>query len=355
MDGKCGTDSTGAAIPSVLRSLVDRADLHAAAARVVGAGPTAGHAHVVPTSLTVRVLLPGMEIPVATDAPEYHRVPVRHTPEWLRRVARHSCVLEDRRYRTAKALMWLAPPTRTSPPPGTVEDRRPTSPPRAFCYPNGSRYPKVSLPGVGDAAIAVLDGQTLWHGVAAAAGAAGRDSPRPRKFPRGARLHPPRGTATTWAVDHNGTVLYTVPAADVAVLLVWEAVVLQGSPDVVRGWEARHDQRAIPVNDTVDALVAQLRDTQRLGYKEHLVHSGVPPRVRWNLADLLVSEFLAFPHATRWLAWLQGNRCRHLSVLPSTLGPWVAPVIGCQTPCTGERSTAAAAGTTSTDAMRSDL
>lgn len=187
MDDSNANGTNTPSIPAVVRTLAQHPDLRAAAARVVGADPGAEHTHVIPSVLTMRVLLPGMEIPIATDPPEYDRIPVPRAkeaghsggvPPWLRRVLRHSCVMEERRYPTAKALLWLAPPTHTSLTPGTDTESSTTTRNsgdtvrhpdvhRAFCYPNGSRYPDVSLPTQGESAIAVLDCQTLWHGVEA--------------------------------------------------------------------------------------------------------------------------------------------------------------------------------------------
>jgi hypothetical protein len=63
--------------------------------------------HIVPTHVYANVMLPGQELPVHTDIPEFLGADRTQLPMWLLVVMHHSGLFEDRRIATASAIAYV--------------------------------------------------------------------------------------------------------------------------------------------------------------------------------------------------------------------------------------------------------
>ncbi len=105
-----------------------------------------GAALVEPYMLYANLLLPGQELPVHHDTPEFVGLDKTNTPEWFLVVCGHSGLFEDRRIRVASAVIFLA---------GDGD---------LLTFPDGIDAPPVPVSPRPNTAI-VLDADELVHGV----------------------------------------------------------------------------------------------------------------------------------------------------------------------------------------------
>jgi hypothetical protein len=63
--------------------------------------------YIVPTHVYANVMLPGQELPVHTDIPEFLGADRTQLPMWLLVVMHHSGLFEDRRIATASAIAYV--------------------------------------------------------------------------------------------------------------------------------------------------------------------------------------------------------------------------------------------------------
>ena len=115
---------------------------------------------VVPDMLYVNFLVPGQELALHTDTPEYRGLSKTTVPEWFLVVMRHSGLFEDWRVRIAGGVTFLRPPTEGG----------------AFVlFPEGPQGPAHPV-GVRHNMSVLLDADALFHGVERVGGP---DAPAP--------------------------------------------------------------------------------------------------------------------------------------------------------------------------------
>lgn len=123
-----------------------------------------GLALVVPDMLYANLMLPGQELPVHTDTPEYRGLSKADAPEWFLVVMMHSGLFEDWRVRIAGGVTFLRPPREGG----------------AFVvYPEGRQGPAVRV-GLRHNTSVMLDADALFHGVDRVGGP---DAPAPSLRP----------------------------------------------------------------------------------------------------------------------------------------------------------------------------
>ena len=216
---------------------------------------------IVPAIVYANLLVPGQELAVHTDVPEFRGVSrVRH-PQWLLVVMRHSGLFEDWRMPIATAVSWFHDCAGGE---------------FAF-YPDGPDAPPVAHPVRFNTAI-LLDTDTIFHGVdrvQETAEAVDRLKP-------GMRLRFAGGD--TWCVEvAEGTIVTRYRWRDLRFSVSWKAYCFRDEAER-RAWQTRADD--LRVDDIVDRLVDDLRARGRI--------AGERPG-DLTLVDLLIDEYVRFP------------------------------------------------------------
>ena len=125
---------------------------------------TAGPGAVVHTTgIAVDAFLPWMEVASATDAPEFDRVLPSMHPPWLRAALRHSCLYEDRRFRTVVGHSWW-PSTGAKGLDGHKSRQQSYGVSSGIYYERGPSE-KPTMRGSSFASMVVVDPHTVLHGV----------------------------------------------------------------------------------------------------------------------------------------------------------------------------------------------
>lgn len=138
---------------------IERGESRLAGATALAAHPTLTRASqallgaeiVEPYMLYANLLLPGQELPVHHDTPEFVGLDKTTTPEWFLVVCGHSGLFEEHRIRVASAVIFCA---------GEGD---------LMTFPDGIDVPPVRVPPKANTAI-VLDADELVHGVARVCG-----------------------------------------------------------------------------------------------------------------------------------------------------------------------------------------
>jgi len=231
--------------------VADHAGLAAAARDVLGL------ARVEPYMLYANLLLPGQELPVHHDTPEFVGLDKTVCPEWFLVVCSRSGLFEEHRIRVASAVAFVA---------GEGD---------LITFPDGIDAPPVSLPPTANTAV-VLDADELVHGVSRVGGSAAPAPP--------VEIGDTLGwEGSDWALRRGGREIARYPAGAVRLSLQWKAWMFDDSV-------ARADvmTRPLTLSAATDRLVSELR---RRG---HAVPES-PDDV--DLALLLMEEFIQLPAA----------------------------------------------------------
>ncbi len=228
-----------------------------AAARITGC-PV-----VVPDMLYANFLLPGQELPIHTDTPQYRGMRKDEHPEWLLVAMVHSGLFERWRVRIAGGVTFV----------GTLAQGG------AFVvFPDGAHGEPKHIPAKDNTSV-LLDADALFHGVALVGG---EGAPAPELAP-GMKLHmQPDGGAT---VRDGDRVAVAFDLGMVRASIQWKALCF-ASEDERRAYESHSDD--LDVETVMRVLVADLRARGVL--------DGEPP-AGTALAMLLVDTYVRFPGA----------------------------------------------------------
>lgn len=226
--------------------VVSHGGLAAAASELLGASI------VEPYMLYANLLLPGQELPVHHDTPEFVGLDKTNTPEWFLVVCGHSGLFADSRIRVASGVVFIE---------GNGD---------LVVYPDGIDAPPSGVPPRPNSAI-VLDADELVHGVARVGGA---DAPAP-PVEIGMELAWDGG----WVLRKGENEVARYPAGDVRLSLQWKAWVFADEAD-------RSSRAALDFDLAVERLVRALRERGRIG-------EAVPDEV--DLALLMMDEFIQLP------------------------------------------------------------
>lgn len=220
-----------------------------------------GRPVIVPTIVYANLLLPGQELAVHTDVPQFRGVHRHNSAEWLCVVMRHSGLFEPFRIPIVTGISYF----------GDCDGGA------LVVYEDGPAAAPVHHPVRHDTAI-VLDTDTVFHGVAPVSDAGLPE--RPRLDP-GSRL---LFRDDSWRIiDTTGEEVLSYPGGRVRFSISWKAHCF--TDDAERD-AARDHTDDLSAEDAVDRLVEDLRERGRL--------SGDRPADR-QLAMMLIDEYVRFP------------------------------------------------------------
>lgn len=220
-----------------------------------------GRPLVEPVIAYANLLLPGQELAVHTDVPEFRGMNRKVVPQWLLVVMHHSGLFTPWRLHIATGVAWFGHATGGEFVCWPVTEGAPTG-------------PGTALPAVHGTA-AVLDTDSLFHGVARVGGP---DAPAPR-LRRGSELHSAGGG---WdLVEPDGTVTAHHGLDDVRFSVSWKAYCFADEAER-RHWRDHDDD--LQLDPVLDALAADL--AERVG--EDLRHSS-------ELGQRLIDTYVRFP------------------------------------------------------------
>ena len=216
----------------------------------------------VPAIVYANVLLPGQELAVHTDVPEFRGANRRIVPQWLLVVMRHSELFEEWRLRIATGIAYFG-------------DARGGE---LAYYPDGAAGPAaVYAPRHNTAAL--LDTDSVFHGVDRVAG---DDGPLERLEP-GMRLH--HEGNRRWAVrDRDGAVVAEFGTDDLRYSVSWKAYCFADEAERA-AWEGHGDDLELTT-----ILARLLRDLRERGV---LASDERPPDAA--LGKLLIDTYVEFP------------------------------------------------------------
>ena len=217
----------------------------------------------VPAIVYANILLPGQELAVHTDVPEFRGANRRVVPQWLLVVMRHSQLFESWRMPIATAVAYF----------GDAEGGD-----LAF-YPDGPDGKAAVYPPRHNTAV-LLDTDTVFHGVDRVAG---DDAPLARLTP-GMRLR--HDGDHRWSVlDGSDDVVATYRTSDLRYSVSWKAYCFADDAEH-RAWTDHSDD--LSLDDILDTLEADLRSRGRL--------DGPRPPAG-SFGKLLIDTYIRFPAA----------------------------------------------------------
>ncbi len=219
-----------------------------------------GRPVIVPAIVYANLLVPGQELAVHTDVPEFRGVNRLQHPQWLLVVMRHSGLFEEWRMPIATAVSWFHDCAGGE---------------FAF-YPDGPNAgPRAHRVRFNTAIL--LDTDTIFHGVDRVAETA---EPVDRLKP-GMRLRFAGDGA--WCADGPEGIVTRYGWRDLRFSVSWKAYCFRDDAER-RAWQTRTDD--LRVDDVVDRLVDDLRARGRI--------EGERPG-DLTLVDMLIDEYVRFP------------------------------------------------------------
>ncbi|MEE8509405.1 MAG: hypothetical protein V3T07_10095 [Myxococcota bacterium] len=216
-----------------------------------------------PNIVYANLLVPGQELAVHTDVPEFRGANRKRDPQWLLVAMHHSGLFDRWRMPIATAVSWFGNPRGGE----------------FVFYPTGAQGPPVALPVHHNTAI-LLDTDSIFHGVDRVSEAR---APLPELRP-GMQLTY-RGTGN-WQVGLGDRVLEHYTWDDLRFSVSWKAYCYADEADRRRVHEHSEDQDRRFVLDT---LSADLRERGRIGDK-------LPDDT--ELALTIIDEYIAYPPAS---------------------------------------------------------
>jgi hypothetical protein len=230
-----------------------------AAARALHGRPIA-----VPAIVYANILLPGQELAVHTDVPEFRGANRRIVPQWLLVVMRHSQLFESWRMPIATAIAYFGDAGGGA----------------LAYYPDGPDGEAAVYPPKHDTAV-VLDTDTVFHGVDRVAG---DDAPLARLTP-GMRLR--ADGDRRWSVlDRDGGTVANYGSSDLRFSVSWKAYCFADEAEH-RAWTDHSDDLSL------DAILARLEDDLRARGR-----LDGPRPADAEYGKLLIDAYIRFPAVT---------------------------------------------------------
>lgn len=213
-----------------------------------------------PAIVYANILLPGQELAVHTDVPEFRGLNRKKHPEWLLVVMHHSGLFDEYRMPIATSVSWY----------------QDTNGGEFAFYPDGADGPARTFDVRFNTAV-VMDTDSVFHGVDRVME---MDAPMPRFLP-GMRLHP-IGNGQ-WAVRDGDEEVGRYRWDDMRFSISWKAYCFRDEAER-DAWRAHTGD--LRIESVLDTLCADLRERGVLGEKR--------PANR-ELAELLVHTYVKFP------------------------------------------------------------
>jgi 2OG-Fe(II) oxygenase superfamily len=221
---------------------------------------------IVPLVVYANLLLPGQELGLHTDVPEFRQPPGVLLPPWLRVVMCHSGLFEQWRVPVATVIVYLGPGTDGG---------------ELAYFPDGPMGEAAAIkPREGEAV--VLDADTTFHGVdRVREGASGT----PRVVPASRLIH--QGNRQWHLIGPGGpdqAVIARYSSDALRYSASWKGCCFADEADLMR-WENHSDD--LPVGQIIGRLRAELTDRGRLAVHDEISNDA--------LGRMLVDEFVRFP------------------------------------------------------------
>ena len=213
-----------------------------------------------PAIVYANILLPGQELALHTDVPEFRGLNRKLHPQWMLVVMHHSGLFDEWRMPIATAISWY----------------QDTEGGAFAFYPDGAEAPSIAHPVRFNSAV-ILDSDSIFHGVDRVRE---REGPMPPFHP-GMRLNT-QGDGR-WVVVDGDQEIGRYAWEEMRFSISWKAYCFSDEAERER-WRAHNEDLA--VEDVFDTLCADLRERGRLS-------AGRPPNR--ELAELLVDEYIRFP------------------------------------------------------------
>lgn len=211
-----------------------------------------------PAIVYLNILVPGQELAVHTDVPEFRGANRTREPEWLLVAMHHSGLFERWRRHIATAVSWY----------------HDCAGGEFVYYPDGATHPPRRLQVRRNTAI-VLDTDSVFHGIAPVAL---HDTTLPLVEP-GVRLH--RDDDTHWSIRNGGTVRARYRWDDLRLSISWKAWCFADA-DEVRLNEDHSDD--LTLDRILDILVDDLRGRGAISSRpddETLAHAILDHYIRF--------------------------------------------------------------------------
>ncbi len=219
-----------------------------------------GRSRIVPAIVYANLLVPGQELAVHTDVPEFRGANRKVLPQWLLVTMLHSGLFDHWRIPIATCVSWF----------GTAKGG-------AFTfYPDGPRRRRRSIPAAHNSAI-LLDTDTVFHGVERVAPV----QPAMPGIGRHTRLHY-RGDGR-WQLRNGEQAVAEYDWSDLRYSISWKAYCFEDRGDESRWREGSDDL-------TAAAILETLEDDLR---KRHSLEGPRPEPTAF--ATLLVQTYVRFP------------------------------------------------------------
>ena len=213
-----------------------------------------------PAIVYANILLPGQELAVHTDVPEFRGLNRKRHPQWLLVVAHHSGLFDEYRMPIATSVSWY----------------QDTAGGEFAFYPDGidsaARAHAVSF----NTAV-IMDTDSVFHGVDRVVEV---DQPMPIFLPR---MRVCAEGDRRWVVRDGDEVVGRYHWDDMRFSISWKAYCFR---DEAERTEWREHSRDLDIDVVLEKLCADLRERDRIGDKR-------PPNR--DLAEILVNEYITFP------------------------------------------------------------
>jgi len=215
-----------------------------------------------PAIVFANLLLPGQELAIHTDVPEFRGINRRQHPQWLCVVMHHSHLFDRWRMPIATAVSWY-------------QDAHGGA--FAF-YPDGAQGAAVAQPVRHNTAI-LLDTDSVFHGVDRVHSAT-EDAP---PFTPGMRVHSLGEGSGRWEVRAGDEVIGRYTWDEMRFSISWKAYCFADEAER-NAWRGATDDLKLDV--VLDTLEDDLRTRGRL--------AGARP-ARREFAEILVDQYVRFP------------------------------------------------------------
>lgn len=215
-----------------------------------------------PAIVFANILLPGQELALHTDVPEFRGISRKLHPQWLCVVMHHSGLFDRWRMPIATAVSWY-------------QDARGGA--FAF-YPDGVDAPAVAQPVRFNTAV-ILDTDSVFHGVDRVAS----DTTEAPPFKPGMRVHSLGEGSGRWEVRDGETPIGTYDWDEMRFSVSWKAYCF-------RTEEERDSWRSGTDDLSVDLVLDTLEDDLRARGR---IRDDRPPRKEF--AEMMVDEYIRFP------------------------------------------------------------
>jgi hypothetical protein len=223
-----------------------------------------GRGIVVPAIVYANILVPGQELAVHTDVPEFRGVSRKRHPQWLIVAMHHSHLFEEYRMPIATAVAWYHDCDGGE---------------FAF-YPDGADKPPVAHPVRFNTAL-LLDTDSVFHGVdrvRETSAAVDRLRPGMRLAHDGARR---------WSVRDSGEEIAAYRWEDLRFSVSWKAYLFESEAER-RAWSEHTSD--LSVDFVVDRMLDDLRSRGLVGKSRPDDHT---------LVETIIDSYVRFPEPTK--------------------------------------------------------